>query len=318
VQRAYVLWRELERRSGTPLMSIHGGLMIGPPDGPVVAGTVRSAVEHGLSYEMLSPGEVHHRFPAFELAPELVAVFDPHAGILDPDACNRAHIRAAREAGAEVSLEDGMQSWEPDGEGVRVRAESGTYRAGTLVLTTGAWTHDRTHELDLPLIVERQVLFWLDVDRSRGEYARDRFPIYAHQHAADAFCYGFPRMMRGAKAAIMHHGDTASSPETIRRVVDAREVEPLRAALRSILPELAEAPVKESAVCLFTNTPDHDFLIDWHPQHHRVLISTPCSGHGFKFASSIGEAQAEMVINGRSRLDLSPFRISRFNRKDHE
>ncbi|MEO5566943.1 MAG: FAD-dependent oxidoreductase, partial [Gemmatimonadaceae bacterium] len=81
VQRSYVLWRELEHMVGAPLMSINGGLMIGPPDGPVVSGTIRSAIEHHLPYEVLSPSQVHVRFPAFELLPDLVAVFDPRAGI---------------------------------------------------------------------------------------------------------------------------------------------------------------------------------------------------------------------------------------------
>jgi glycine/D-amino acid oxidase-like deaminating enzyme len=72
--------------------------------------------------------------------------------------------------------------------------------------------------------------------------------------------------------------------------------------------------VRESATCLFTNTPDHDFIIDFHPEHDRVLISSPCSGHGFKFASAIGELQAELVIDGRSRFALTPFRLDRLQR----
>lgn len=314
VQRSYVLWRELEHLVGAPLMSINGGLMIGPPDGPVVSGTIRSAIAHHLPYEVLSPGQVHARFPAFELLPDLVAVFDPRAGILDPDACNRAHINAARELGAEVRFTDRVTSWSADGDGVRVKSPSGEERAANLVLTTGGWTRDIAPELALPLTVERQVLFWFDIDRSRIEYARDRFPIYAYQHAPDAFCYGFPRLIRGAKAAIMHGGERATSPSDIRRSASADEVVALRDALRPILPLIADAPIREAAICLFTNTPDHDFLIDRHPHHPQVIVSSPCSGHGFKFASAIGEAQAEMIVDGKSRLDLSPFRISRFVR----
>ena len=110
----------------------------------------------------------------------------------------------------------------------------------------------------------------------------------------------------------MHRGMTYDSPDDVERDVDPREVEALRDAIRPILPALADAPVKESAVCLFTNTPDHDFLIDRHPYHPQVLISSPCSGHGFKFASAIGEAHADLILDGHCRFDLSPFRISRF------
>lgn len=318
VQRAYELWRELEQRSRTPLMSIHGGLMIGRPDGDVVRGTIRSAVEHSLSHEVLSPADVHRRFPAFSLAPGLVAVFDPHAGILDPDACNRAHIQAARAEGADINFDEPVLAWEADGGGVSVRTPHGFHRARSLVLTAGAWTRELVGDIALPLSVERQVLFWFDVDRSREEYARDHMPIYAFQHATDAFCYGFPRLLRGAKASVMHRGTVHESPDDVERVVEPAEVDALRDALRPILPHLAEAPVRESMVCLFTNTPDHDFLIARHPHHPQVLISSPCSGHGFKFASAIGEAHAELILDGHCRFDLSPFRIERFEERSFE
>src|ERR1700731_2677623 len=110
----------------------------------------------------------------------------------------------------------------------------------------------------------------------------------------------------------MHSGETARNPDSVERVVNDAEVKPLRAGLRPVLPQLAEAPVRERGVCLFTNTPDHDFIIDFHPLHPQVLISSPCSGHGFKFASAIGELQAELLTAGKSRFDLSPFRIKRW------
>jgi sarcosine oxidase len=313
VQRAYTLWRELEALTRMPLMRIHGGLMIGPPDGEVVSGTIRSAREHALPHEVLSPGEVHARFPAFTLPEGTVAVFDPHAGILDPDACNRAHIQAARAEGADIRFDEPMMAWEADGAGVTVKTPHDFYRARSLVLTVGAWTRDLVPDVALPLVVERQVLFWFDVDRARDEYSRDHFPIYAWQHAPGSFCYGFPRLLRGAKAAVMHHGKTCASPDEVDREIEPDEVDALRDAIRPILPHLASAPVRESLVCLFTNTPDHDFLIDRHPHHPQVLISSPCSGHGFKFASAIGEAHADLILDGHCRFDLTPFRLSRFN-----
>jgi sarcosine oxidase len=114
------------------------------------------------------------------------------------------------------------------------------------------------------------------------------------------------------KASVMHSGAIVSDPDRVDRTVSDDEVEPLRAALRPVLPELAESRVRESSVCLFTNTRDHDFIIDFHPSHPQVLISSPCSGHGFKFASAIGEVQAELVATGKSRFDLTPFRINRW------
>ena len=102
-----------------------------------------------------------------------------------------------------------------------------------------------------------------------------------------------------------------SSPDAVKRTVDEDEIEPVRNALRAILPELAEAVATESSVCLFTNTPDHDFIVDFHPAHPNVLISSACSGHGFKFASVIGEIQADLIMHRKTLLDISRFRVDR-------
>jgi sarcosine oxidase len=139
-----------------------------------------------------------------------------------------------------------------------------------------------------------------------------RCPIYAWEHTSGYIGYGFPRLERGMKAALMHQGETAAHPDAVRRTVDEHaEAEPLRAALRKMLPGVASAPVRGHAVCLFTNTPDTDFAIGFHPAHPQVLVSSPCSGHGFKFASAIGELHADLLTEGTSRFDLTPFRLER-------
>ncbi len=312
VQRAHELWRELEKSSGKSLMKITGGLMIGPPGGMVVSGTLRSAREHNLPHEVLTPAQVHERFPAFELEPNLVAVLDPRAGYLDPEACNAAHLDAARDAGADTRFNEPVVEWSAADEAVTIRTRTETYSGDRLVLAAGAWTNGLVRDARLPVAVERQSVFWFEPEGSTGFYEANRFPIYAYEYKPGHICYGFPRLPRGVKASIMHSGKTYSLPENIERAVNADEIEPLRAALRPVLPELAEAPVRETGVCLFTNTPDHDFIIDFHPRYPRVLISSPCSGHGFKFASAIGELQADLLATGKTGFDLSLFRIDRW------
>lgn len=311
VQRAYELWSELERESGLSLMTINGGLMIGPPDGYVVKGTIRSATEHRLAHEVLDPAETHRRFPAFHLADDLVAVVDPRAGFLDPEACVNAHVDLARSAGADVRFGEPLTGWVPDGDGVRVTTPDGEYTADFLVMAGGAWNRHLLRDISLDLRIERQVMFWFRPQLDSNLFDRSRFPIYAYEYKTGHLCYGFPRLTRGVKAAVMHQGEMSSGPDAVRRSVHADEVEPLRKALRQVLPELAEAPVRETATCVFTNTSDEDFLIDFHPAYPQVLISSPCSGHGFKFSSAIGELQADLLMTGKSRFDLSPFRLDR-------
>jgi len=312
VQRAYELWEELELRSGKRLMTITGGLMIGPADGMVVTGTIRSAITHHLPYDVLDPAEVSARYPAFRLADGLVAALDPRCGFLDPEACNAAHIDSARRAGAEAHFDERVLDWKPDGNGVRVNTSSGSYFADRIMISAGAWTSHFLGDLNLPLTVERQVAFWLEPDEGTERYAQSRFPIYAYEFTPGLICYGFPRLPRGVKVSIMHDGETALKPEDIRRVVDEDEIGPVRVALEPVLPDLVRAPVRENAVCLFTNTPDHDFIIDFHPEYPQVLVSSPCSGHGFKFASVLGEIQARLLTGVEPGFDLSPFRIGRF------
>ena len=313
IQRAYELWQELEVQTEIRLMKLNGGLMIGPPDGMVVGGTLRSAVAFDLPHEVLTAGEVSERFPAFHLADGLIAVLDPRAGFLEPESCNTAHIDGARRAGAEIRFEEPVIQWAPDGDGVRVKTASGSYRADRLLFSAGAWSGDLLRDLKLPLTVERQVAFWLDPDESTVSYDKSRFPIYAYEYIPGSICYGFPRLARGVKASVMHGGELSLTPGHVRRTVYEGEVELLRAALSAILPGLATAPVLDNGVCLFTNTPDHDFIVDFHPHFPQVLVSSPCSGHGFKFASALGEIQAELLTKGSTRFDISAFRIDRFS-----
>ena len=214
--------------------------------------------------------------------------------------------------GAEARFDERVNDWNEDGDGVRVTTVNGTYTADRLALTTGPWTSETLKGLDLPLVVERQTVFWLDSGKS-SSYDSSRFPIYAYEFKRGTICYGFPRLPRGVKASVMHDGVLHNHPSKIDREVHPSEVVPLRKALRPILPALADAPLRDSTVCLFTNTPDHDFIIDFHPGFPQVLISSPCSGHGFKFASAIGEIQGDLLTTGKSAFDLSPFKIARFN-----
>jgi sarcosine oxidase len=299
LQRAYELWAELG-----PVLNIYGGLMIGTPDGMLVSGTLRSAAEYGLAHEVLSSSETRKRYPAFELQSNLVAVVDPRAGWLDPEQCNVAHMMVATKRGADLHFEEPLVSWTATDDGVEVTTSHATYSASHLVLSVGAWTKE------VPLEVERQAICWFE-SPAGPEYERTAFPIWAYEYKPGHITYGFPRLNRGVKASVMHSGEIVANPDVVNREVGDEEVENLRKAIRPVLPALAAAAVRERGTCLFTNTADHNFVIDFHPRSSRVVVSSACSGHGFKFASVVGEIQADLVTEGRSRFDLTPFKLSR-------
>ena len=316
VQRAHDLWRELETASGRSLMTINGGLMIGPPDGSVVTGTLSSVREHGLPHEVLSPQEVARRYAPFRIAGDEVAVFDPRAGYLDPEGCTEAHLELAGLAGAEARFSEPVVSWRASEQAVSVVTAGGEYESKKLLLAVGSWTTSLVRDVAIPLEVERQTVFWFEPPAPRADYESRRFPIYAYEFKRGVICYGFPELAKGVKASVMHDGQIAATPEAVDRGVTESDAAPLRAALTRLLPALARSAIRDSTTCVFTNTPDHDFVIDFHPRHPNVLISSPCSGHGFKFASAIGEAQADLLTGAASRFDLTPFRIGRFRTAD--
>lgn len=316
VQRAYECWAELERLSGMRLFVRTGGLMLGRPESAVVHGALLSAREHGLSHRLLSSEDVRARFPVFRIPDGTVAVWEPDAGFLRPERCIEAHLGLATRAGATLRFDETVLSWSQADHGVKVRTSGGEYIARRLVVAAGAWAADLTGNARLPMVVERNVQHWFRVPREPQRFDSNHFPVFIWEHADGATWYGIPSDasepdVRGVKLALHHQGDTAREPDGISRDVTDDDVRSVRALIQQYLPD-ADGPVAESAVCLYTNTPDEDFVIDSPSGHPEMLVVSACSGHGFKFSSAIGEAVAELVLDGGSSLDLSPFGLARF------
>ena len=302
VQRAYTLWQELERESGGQLFLQTGGLMIGEPHGVVVAGSRLSAQTHRLPFEELSAAEIHERFPALRPAENMVGILEPRAGILFPEKSVAAHLAHAKKA--QLSYDEQVLHWKVDHGSVVVTTDKGEYACATLVLSAGSWIKQLVPEL--PLVVERQVLFWFAAQEPE-KFQPDRCPIHLWEHSPGKYFYGFPEVGNGVKIAGHHEGEI-TQPDKINRTVSPSEVAEMQKVARPYLPSLTDRCV-ESVVCMYTNTPDGHFLIDRHPAHPQVLLVSPCSGHGFKFSAAIGETVADLVMDGRSKFDLSLFRF---------
>jgi sarcosine oxidase len=309
VQRAYALWRELEAESGRHLLTITGGLNIGTRESEFVSGARMSAQLHHLPYEELSNSEVAARFPGFRLPDEIVAVYEPNAGILDPEACVFAHLDLAARHGAAIHHNETVRRWSAEGDGVRVETEQGVYTAGRLVITAGPWTSDVLSDLGLPLRVQRIVNVHF-APTAPALFAPEHCPVYLMQ-VPEGDYYGFPALPGEGVKIGRHEIGEVCTPETIRREVDPAEVAMLRDVLDRYLPGAA-GEVLWTLTCMYTNTPDRHFILDRHPAHATVVYGCGFSGHGFKFASAIGEVMADLALDGATRHDIGFLSAARF------
>jgi len=309
VQRAYELWASLEKTIGEQLFVQTGGLMIGPPEGELFAGALRSATEHGLAHEILDPAETHARFPGFRVPAGSQALHEPRAGLLFPEKCVEAHLSLAARAGATIRSGVTVTGWNA-ADDVRIQTDAGELRARTLILAAGPWLPSLVPHLELPLEVERQLFHWFEPAAHPEWYDAAHSPISLIEYADGRFFATFPDVGHGVKSGVHHEGAVIDIDAPRAPASDAEGVE-MRALLARYLPQAA-GRILDRATCVYTNTPDHDFLLDRHPVHPNVLIASPCSGHGFKFASAIGEILADMVTTGETSFDLTPFALSRF------
>jgi len=310
LRRAYELWRELEALAGEQLLFITGSIDAGPEDGWVFKGSLQSCREHDLPHEVLTGAELARRFPGYRLPDSHFALLQPDGGFLTPERCISAYVIAAHELGAEVHAREQVLGWEPRGDGVRVTTDRGAYEAGSLVITAGAWNAGLLGELGHHMVPERQVLAWLQPTRP-DLFAPARFPVF-NLEVEEGRYYGFPVFrVPGFKFGRYRHLGETADPDQLDRAPNARDEALLRQFAARYFPDGA-GPTMALRVCMFTNTPDGHFIIDRHPQHPQVIFASPCSGHGYKFASVLGEVLAELATRGETGHDIAMFRHDRF------
>jgi len=311
VQKAYSLWDELENASGKKLLLKTGGLMLGDPAGKVVKGTLKSAQVHHLSYEQLDAKEIKKKFPGFRPDESTTGIFEKNAGILFPEECIRTHLSLADSVKTSFRFDEKVSKINRHHNDVlEIITDKGVYRTAKIVLTSGAWINELLHGTELPLRISRQLLFWFkDKNSSNQTLSPKNFQINIWQLADETTSYGFPDVGDGFKIASAHRGKTTTANE-IDRTVSRDEIESMIELARTHFN--IEPLFHKYAVCMYTNTPDEDFVIDYHPAHDNIIIASPCSGHGFKFSSAIGKILCDMVLGENIDFNISAFRISRF------
>jgi sarcosine oxidase len=310
LRRAYALWREIQREVNEQLLYITSSIDAGPEDGWVFKGSLESCKLHDLPHAVLTSSELKQRHPGYDLPHDHLALLQPEGGFLTPERCVVSYVMAAQSRGADIHAHEKVLKWEPLEGGVRVRTDRGTYEADKLVVTAGAWDADLLDVLQGLAVPERQVLAWLQPTRPE-RFRPDTFPVFNLQVDEGRF-YGFPVFgVPGFKfGKYFHLGETNHADEIDRQPHDYDE-QLLRRVAKRYFPDGC-GPTMNLQTCMFTNTPDHHFIIDTHPEYPQVCIASPCSGHGFKFASVVGEIMADLAEEGMTRHDISLFRLGRF------
>ena len=305
VQDALGRWLSLARTSGRALFRQTGGLSIGDADGALVSGVIKSINTHGLPHEVLPARDLRSRYPALEPPPGAIGVLEPDAGALAAEDCVVALLEDASSAGATLRFDEAVTGWREQKGGVLIETSRGTTETDALVLCVGPWLSRFAAVRELGLTVERQVVFWYAL-----EGAADGLPVVIWEASEDALLYAIPGPGSRVKAAL-HHGGEIVDPDTVDRV--ASEVDEARVAelLGRLMPQALRRPAVAHSVCLYTNTPDWDFLLDRMPGEEHVYIMSACSGHGFKFAPAMGELIADLILDERPRPDLEPFHTER-------
>jgi len=324
VLRSYELWREIENETGKKLLTITGGLTLESQTSEAVMHgrrdfldqAIRCAEKFDIRHEILETADIRKRYPQFAVTDER-AYFEYETGFLRPELCIEAQLHLARKQGAVVQTDETVVSVGSRGDsGVTVETSRGAYYAEKVIITAGPWIGQFLPPGYAHLFkVSRQVMYWFDIrEDCRSAFAPPSFPIFIWIFAkgGEFGFYGFPTL-DGKTIKIATEQFTAiTDPDHVQRTVGMEEEQSMyKDYVQGRLPGISDR-CGTAVSCLYTTTPDSNFVIDVHPDNDRIIIASPCSGHGFKHSAAIGEALAEKVIDGKSKIDISRFSLRRF------
>jgi sarcosine oxidase len=318
-RRSHEIWRQLEARTGAELLTLNGLAVIsgqgrravahGNPD--FLATTIEAAQDAGVDYRTLSGSEFRKKYPAFNVGDDDTVYLDQAGGFVRPERCIETQLNLAKANGASIHTGERVLHFYQTGDLVTVTTDRATYKTPRLIVTAGPWLPQLlgSAQDNPPFRVLRQVLYWFRVrEQALRQHQPAQFPVFVWQVPAPEMIYGFPALGTaedGLKIATEQYLEN-TTPQTVDRTVSGSEIHQMYDTyVRPFFPGLEGVCVR-SAVCLYTCLPNAKFIIDRHPQMDRVIVASPCSGHGFKHSAAIGEVLAQMVA-GEPHLDISRF-----------
>jgi sarcosine oxidase len=313
LRRAYQNWRALEARLRSDILTITGVLQIGAPDSKIVTGTRASCAMHGLAHEVLDKAETARRFPAFQLDSDDIAVLDPQGGYLRPEAAVMGYLKLAAEDGAVLHFGERVSAIEPDDGGVTILSAAGRYRARKVIVATGSWIAELAPTLKAHAVPIRQVVAWY---QPRDGFATEphRMPCFLRDEGPDGSYFGFPAIGGdGVKVGRHAHFREPIDPNQPNPAVNDADTALLDGFIAKRVPAAAGLRLK-AVTCRYTMLPSEDFLLDFLHGNPNVVVASPCSGHGFKFTSVVGEILADLALDGGTALPTDAFTFAAMDR----
>jgi N-methyl-L-tryptophan oxidase len=310
--RADERWLTLEKATGQKLLERSGVLNMAESSFYNYEGRLGDAVANGVQVELLRAEEINRRFPGVQLADSFQGMYEPNAGYLYSEKCVAAYKQQAVEAGAELLVNSFVTDIQANASSVTVYTKEAAFTAPQIIITVGAWFSMLADHVKLPIRAVRKVVGWFETNSPA--FDAGVFPGFTWGGAAGGY-YGFPSI-GGAGIKIGRH-DTGVEWKPGEPIAPfgayPEDEEDLRRALHAFVPGAA-GKLLRGAVCKYEFTPDEDFIIDAHPEHDNVLLAGGFSGHGFKFASVVGEILADKIQKKNTGYDLQLFELDRFRK----
>jgi len=306
-------WREIESQTGARLLTPTGAMLIGKRRPCVETDYYEALRAQNQKTELLDSREVAARFPQFNAAAFEFGVYDPSGAILHAEIAVRELIALAKQRGVQIiESERVLAIKQTTGSGVAIVAESGKeIVCQRAMIAAGPWSRRLLPVLADKLTTTRQELVYFEPAGPPGpSYESASFPIFLELESG---FYGFPIHHGGAMKIANHHKGFEVDPYSTEVQVSSQFIDRCRDFFTEFIPGLSNARVRETRVCIYNNTPDDDFIVDWHPHLEGVLVATGFSGHGFKFGPTIGRIAADLLLTGTTPFDIDRFGMKRFN-----
>ena len=311
VRRALELWRELEKASGTQLFYQTGSLDIGLPESSIVVGSLNSCQRWSILHETFAASELRRRYPVLRIYDEMVAVFQPNSGFVLAEGSITAHVNGACDHGAEIHGHEKMIGWEANGDGYTIQTTHDRYEVGQIVFTVGAWASKVTG-LSVQVRPERAVLGWFQPKENAARFGVGSLPVWIIDSPDGGHFYGLPVFgIPGFKLGRLSRNLDEVDPDLPLLEPDSRDEQDLRQFLEKHFPD-ANGSLLSMQTAFFEHSPDRHFIIGELPDFPGAWVIAGLSGHGFKYASALGELAKDLLVQRKSGYDLSPFRLDRF------